>query len=155
MIGRLSVDFIAVQDTAGRWRPYALEINLRKGGTTHPFAALRNLVPGRYDAGTGSWCAADGTSRCYVSTDNLVDPRWLGLPPVEVIRSVAGAGLQFDHRSGTGVVLHMMSCLAIDGRLGITAIGRSPDHAQTLYDDAAAAIAALPDRSRSRTAEPV
>jgi hypothetical protein len=28
---------------------YALEANLRKGGTTHPYAAMRSLVPGRYD----------------------------------------------------------------------------------------------------------
>jgi hypothetical protein len=31
---------------SGRWNLYTLEVNLRKGGTTHPYAALRNLVPG-------------------------------------------------------------------------------------------------------------
>jgi len=147
VIGRLSVDFIALADTAGRWDLYALEINLRKGGTTHPYAALRNLAPGRYDAEAGSWCATYGHSRCYVATDNLVDQRWLGLPPADVIRAVAEAGLQFDHRTGTGVVLHMLSCLAIDGRLGLTAIGRTHDHARALYDATAAAIAELADSS--------
>jgi hypothetical protein len=43
------------------------------------------------------------------------------------------AGLQFDHRTGTGVVLHMLSGLAIDGRFGLTAIGRTPGQAAELY----------------------
>ena len=59
-----------------------------------------------------------------------------------MIDAVAAAGLQFDPATGTGVVLHMLSCLAIDGRLGLTAIGTSPDHAATLYEAAGRAIAA-------------
>ena len=36
VLGRFGVDFISVPDGNG-WRHYAIEINLRKGGTTHPF----------------------------------------------------------------------------------------------------------------------
>ena len=43
-LGRFSLDF-AVVLTPGGWRVAALEINLRKGGTTHPYTCLRNLVP--------------------------------------------------------------------------------------------------------------
>ena len=150
VVGRLSVDFFAVRAAAGQWNLYALEINLRKGGTTHPYAALRNLVPGRYDPSAGTWCTADGSSRCYVATDNLVDPAWLGLPPADVIRAVAEAGLQFDRHRKTGVVLHMLSCLAVDGRVGLTAIGLTHDDAQAMYDETQRAISALsvssPDR---------
>ena len=71
---------------------------------------------------------------------------------MDVIRAVSDAGLQFDRRSGTGVVLHMLSCLAIDGRLGLTAIGLSPDHARSLYDDTARTIATL---TGPRTSRPV
>ena len=53
-----------------------------------------------------------------------------------------GRGLQLDPSTGTGVVLHMLSCLAIDGRMGLTAIGRTPEHAAQLYDLAGAAVAA-------------
>ena len=113
---------------------YALEINLRNGGTTHPYAVLRNLVPGRYDTRAGQWFAVDGSARFYCATDNLVDPTWLGLPPSDVIKWIADSGLQFDQRTGTGVVLHMLCCLAIDGRFGLTAIGRTPQEAQELYD---------------------
>ena len=139
-LGRFGVDFAAACDRAGSWRLFALEINLRRGGTSHPFVVLRNLVPGRYDTERGRWLAADGTTRAYRATDNLVDPSWLGLPPPRVVEAVADAGLQFDHRTGTGVVLHMLSCLAIDGRFGLTAIGRTPDHAAELYEATGAAV---------------
>nr|MBA3374826.1 hypothetical protein [Actinomycetota bacterium] len=43
-IGRASVDFAAVNE--GGWRSYALEINLRCGGTTHPLFALTALTDG-------------------------------------------------------------------------------------------------------------
>ncbi|RHW22743.1 hypothetical protein D0Z08_31300 [Nocardioides immobilis] len=134
-VGRAGVDFAVAGDDAGRWDCYALEINLRNGGTTHPFAVLRNLVPGAYDVRTGRWVAeADGSSRAYRATDNMVDIAWLGLAPSAVIAAVSDAGLDFDHVAGTGVVLHMLSCLAIDGRFGLTAIGRDEEHADWLLD---------------------
>jgi hypothetical protein len=141
VLGRFAVDFAVASDRTGRADVYALEMNLRKGGTTHPYSVLRNLVPGRYDSEQGLWfAAADNTPRWYRSTDNLVDEAWLGLPPRVVIEAVADAGLQFDYRTGSGVVLHMLSALAIDGRLGLTAIGRSPEEAEELYESTAAAI---------------
>jgi hypothetical protein len=143
-IGRFSVDFVAAADHgAAEWRVYALEINLRKGGTTHPYAALRNIAPGRYDTGSGRWITEDGGTRCYSATDNLVDPAWLGLSPASVIAAVADAGLQFDPETGIGVVLHMLSGLTIDGRFGLTAIGETPEAAARMHDATRAAVAAL------------
>jgi hypothetical protein len=139
-IGRFSVDFVTAASTGGPWDVYAIEVNLRKGGTTHPYSALRNLVPGRYDTAAGQWIAADGTSRAYSSTDNLVDESWLGLPPADVIRAVRGAGLQFDPSTGTGTVLHMLSGLEIDGRFGLTAIAPTPDDAEMMYEGVRAAV---------------
>jgi len=141
VVGRFSVDFMAVEDRPGAWRMLGVEINLRKGGTTHPFTVLQNLVPGRYDEWRGCWVTTGGSEqRSYVATDNLVDPCWLGIPPAAVIRAVDRAGVTFDHRRGTGVVLHMLACLAIDGRFGLTAIGRTLEQATELYDAAAAAV---------------
>jgi hypothetical protein len=141
-LGRFSVDFVASSDSEGAWQIHALEINLRKGGTTHPYAALRNVAPGRYEPETGRWLTADGSTRCYSATDNIVDPAWLGLAPTAVIEAVADAGLQFDPEAGTGVILHMLSGLAIDGRFGLTAIGEAPADAARLHESARAAVAA-------------
>ena len=38
---------------AARWHLHALEVNLRKGGTTHPYAVLRNIAPGPLRRGGG------------------------------------------------------------------------------------------------------
>ena len=140
VVGRLSVDFAAVQNDSGKWQVYALEVNLRKGGTTHPHVVLSHLVPGAYDADAGAWYAADGTPRWYWATDNLIDESWLGLAPDAVIGAVAAAGLHFDARTGTGVVLHMLSCLAVDGRFGLTAIGRTAEQAADLYERTSIAV---------------
>lgn len=142
-VGSLSVDFAVAGDGEGLWEPFALEVNLRNGGTTHPTTVLRHLVPGRYDVETGRWETSDGTPRCYRATDNMVDIAWLGLSPAAVITAVAEAGLAFDHASGTGVVLHMLSCLAIDGRFGLTAIGHTPEHATNLFEATREAIHAI------------
>jgi hypothetical protein len=138
-LGRFALDFAAVE-TQGTWRVVALETNLRKGGTTHPYACLRNLVPGHYDAQAGAWRADTGGTRAYVATDNMVDPGWTGLAPSEVIRRVREAGLQFDPTTGTGVVLLMLSGLAIDGRFAVVAIGRDEAEAQKLKDAVPAAV---------------
>ena len=140
VIGRLSVDFVATQNDCGTWHIQALEINLRKGGTTHPYVVLSHLVPGRYDPAAGAWVASDGTRRWYWATDNLVDESWLGLAPDAVIRAVAAEGLHFDPRARTGVVLHMLSCLAVDGRFGLTAIGRTPEQTADLYERTGRAV---------------
>lgn len=143
VVGRFALDFAAAEDDTGRWRVFALEINLRKGGTTHPFTALRHLAPGHYDEGAGRWVTADGTPRCYCATDNLVDDAWRDLDPRTVFDAVAGAGLQFDHTTGTGVVLHMLSGLAIDGRFGLTAIAETEVRASELYDGVRIAVNGL------------
>ncbi len=133
-LGRFSVDFAVARNEGDPWRAYALEMNLRKGGTTHPYAAMRNLVAGRYDAKAGGWISEDGAQRCYVSSDNLVDAGWLGLDPGDLLDSFRGAGLLFDHRVRKGIVPHMLACLAIDGRFGVTAIGETAAEAQSYYD---------------------
>lgn len=143
VLGRLSVDFVAVRRTGG-WRLYGLEINLRKGGTTHPFAVLRQLVPGSYDASTGTFRAPEGQAKFYCSSDNMVDPSWTGMAPARVIGAVDEAKLTFDRARGTGVVLHMLSCLAIDGRFGLTAIGDSLEEAAGLYEATRTVVDGVP-----------
>jgi hypothetical protein len=141
-LGRLGVDFVAVR--RGRsWQVFALEVNLRKGGTTHPFAALRHLAPGHYDAATGEYRLTDGTSRGYRSTDGLLDPAWRVLTPAQVIDAVAAAGLEFDPVSRVGAVLHMLSCLKVDGRLGVTAIGRTATEVEEVYSGVTGVVAGL------------
>jgi hypothetical protein len=149
-MGRFSADFAAARGADGRWAAYGLEVNLRKGGTTHPYVALRQLAAGVYDVDMGRWTLADGSVRHYESTDNLVDPAWLGRSPGDVIDRIADAGIAFDSEPKVGVVLHMLSCLEIDGRLGLTAIGASRDHAAQLSATTARVLSEAAPEARSQ-----
>ncbi len=138
-VGRIGIDFMCWR-AAGDWRAVALEINLRKGGTTHPFTALRHLTGGRYDATRGRFVLDDGTERSYVASDNLIDAAWRCLTGTPALEAVARAGLRFDPVARTGVVLLMVGGLHLDGRCGIVAIGHDLEHAARLRDAARAAL---------------
>ncbi len=131
-LGRAAVDFVAASGGSGSWSTYAVEVNLRKGGTTHPFAVLRHLAPGHYDADAGVYTDSWGREKFYVASDNIVDEAWTGVPETDVLAALDDAGLTWDTSSRTGVVPHMLSSLVVDGRFGLTAIGDSPEQAEEL-----------------------
>ena len=62
VIGRFAIDFVAVRSGDG-WEPYAIELNLRKGGTTHPFLTLQFLTDGALRPGDGCLHRAERPSR--------------------------------------------------------------------------------------------
>jgi hypothetical protein len=145
-LGRVGIDFVVVRDGSGRWRVYAIEINLRKGGTTHPLAALELLTGGAYDPEAAAFLTPAGARRHYVATDHLESPTLCALGRNGLLALPALPGLAPD---GCGVVFHMLSALDELGRVGLTAIGDSAadaqrrfDDAQTLLLDAAAELAA-------------
>ena len=70
-LGRFAVDFVVKRDTAGRWSAYAIELNLRKGGTTHPFLTLQFLTDGSYDGASGRFLIPGGEQRHLIATDHL------------------------------------------------------------------------------------
>jgi len=130
-IGRFAVDFAVVR-RGTNWDVFALEINLRKGGTTHPFGVSRLLTGGKYDVESEGLLLSDGTTRCYGATDNLMDPAWRDRSAEETRHRLASAGVEYDRAERTGVIPHLLDCLPIDGRMGYTAIGRSREHVQQL-----------------------
>jgi hypothetical protein len=140
VLGRVAVDFVAAR-RGSAWNVAALELNLRRGGTTHPYTALRHMVPGRYEEATGQWITEEASSRCYRADDNLQQRGLLGMPPATAIHAVENAGLGFSPLTHTGVVLHMLSGLAVDGRIGLTAIGRDLREADELHAGVASALA--------------
>jgi hypothetical protein len=134
VLGRFAVDFVVVRDPAGRWTPYAIEINLRKGGTTHPFLTLQFLTDGRYDARTALFTAPSGREKHLVATDHLESPLLRGLTLDELFDVAVRHRLHFDQARQTGVVFHMMSALGEHGRTGLTAVAETPADAEALYD---------------------
>jgi hypothetical protein len=133
VLGRFAIDFVVVKDHSGTWTPYAIELNLRKGGTTHPFLTLQFLTDGRYDATTARFVTPAGREKHLVATDHLESPLLRGLSLDDLFDIVARHGLHFDQSRQCGIVFHMISCLTEHGRVGLTAVGDSPDHADAIY----------------------
>ncbi len=135
---RFGVDFVVqqIEKNGDRvWDIQAIEINLRKGGTTHPFMTLKFLTNGRYDRATGLFYSQQGRPKYYVASDNLQKPQYRGMLPNDLIDIIAHHRLHFDTSTETGTVFHLMGCLSEFGKLGLTSIGDSPHHAQEIYDE--------------------
>jgi hypothetical protein len=136
VLGRFAVDFVVVKDKAGTWTPYAIELNLRKGGTTHPFLTLQFLTDGRYDAEKGCFMTAHGKRKHLVATDHLEDESLKALGIDDLFDIVATRGLHFDQTRQAGVVFHMISSLTEEGQVGLTAVADTPDGAYAMYERA-------------------
>ena len=140
VIGRFALDFVAVRDQAGEWQASAIEINLRKGGTTHPFLTLQFLTDGTYDPETATFTAPSGKHKFFVASDHVESPAYRGLTPDDLFDIVVRHGLHFDQSRQTGVVFHMLASLTEAGHLGMTAVGDTPEEARALYDRAIAVL---------------
>jgi hypothetical protein len=135
VIGRFALDFVVVRSN-GKWEPYAIEINLRKGGTTHPFLTLQFLTDGTYDPETAIFTAPNGQQKFFVASDHVESPSYRTLTPDDLFDIVVRHDLHFDQTRQTGVVFHMMSALGELGRTGLTAVGNSHEDAKATYERA-------------------
>lgn len=133
VVGRYGVDFVSVREGSG-WRHYAIEINLRKGGTTHTFRTLQFLTDGTYDDETGRFLLPDGRPRCYYATDNLKSPAYRALTPHDLIDVAVENDIHFHAAQQRGSVFHMIGAVAGFGKLGVVCVGESPEDARRLYD---------------------
>ena len=136
-IERYSVDFIAVYQPENKEQPWnlqAIEITLRKGGTTHPFMALKLLTNGTYDLEDGKFYTKNGQAKCYRASDNLQKDAYRGLLPNDLMDIIMGEQLHFSSIDGVGVVFHLMGCLSEYGKLGLTCIGNTPKEAEEIYE---------------------
>ncbi len=133
-LGRFGVDVVSVPRGTG-WEHRAIEINLRKGGTTHPFQTLEFLTDGRYDEETGTFRIPTGQERAYFATDNLYKAEYRRLTPVDLVDVVVDHELHFHGATQNGVVFHMLGALAGYGKLGMVCVDETTEKAEAMYDD--------------------
>jgi hypothetical protein len=135
-VGRVAVDFVAVENDRGKWSRYAIEINLRMTGTTHPIMMMKLLNDGDYDPDRGLYLTRRGEPRYYLSTDNLMEPHYKGLLPDDVLDIAAVHELHYQPWKETGIVFHLLGALSQFGKIGLTSIGSTPDEAELFYQRA-------------------
>lgn len=148
-VGPMSIDFIAVPKndesvrklssgtihTQGGFDLYAVEINMRRGGTTHPLHATSFLTGGHYDAVSGTFRIPSGQELCYVSFSNIAPPEAKGLCPNDIIDIVTEFGLHYNSTLCSGVIFHTMGALSQYGRLGGTCVARTHEEAWELVEN--------------------
>jgi len=130
--GRLGVDFVVARRN-GSWAPYAVEINLHEGGTSHPYGTLWLLTDGSLDEEKTTFRAPSGQAKHYFATDRLSDPGYRRIALRDFLAAATASGLDWDSNSQTGAVFHLLCSLEDEGRIGVTAIGDSADQAHQLY----------------------
>jgi hypothetical protein len=134
VLGRFSIDFISVKEKNG-WNHFAVEVNLRKGGTSHPHLMLQFLTNGR-NTEDGLFITPTGQYRYYFSSDNLQQERYKGLVPQDLIDIAMIHGLLFDSSTQKGVMFHMIGALSQYGKIGVLCVGSSREEAYAFYEKA-------------------
>ena len=132
VLGRFSIDFISVKQPIG-WKHYAIEINLRKGGTTHPFLMLQFLTGGEFKWQESVYTMPNGQERSYFASDNVVNEKYKGLTPHDLIDIAMCNGILYDGARQTGVMFHMIGALSQYGKLGMVCIGKTVEEAKEFY----------------------
>lgn len=135
VIGRFGIDYVSVLGPDG-WKHYAIEVNLRKGGTTHPFLAMKFLTGGTYSLDDGLFYSQAGQAKYYFATDTVQSDRYKGLRAEDLIDIAVYHGVHFHGSTQRGVVFHLIGALSEFGKLGIVSIGDNPQQARFLYKQA-------------------
>ena len=132
VLGRFAIDFMSVKKPEG-WEHYAIEINLRKGGTTHPYIMLQFLTNGTYNWQNGTYTMPNGQVRSYFASDNVVSEKYKGLTPPDLIDIAICNHLLYDGSTQKGVMFHMIGALSEFGKLGMVCIGETVEDARNYY----------------------
>jgi hypothetical protein len=134
VVSRLAIDYLVHrQDEDQPWKVTALEINLRMGGTTHPFLALLFLTGGAIDPATGLFLSPTGHAKYYRATDNLRSDAYRGLLPEDLIEILTINKLHYSHGTESGVLFHLIGAVSEFGKLGVTAIANSREETDEIY----------------------
>jgi pheganomycin biosynthesis PGM1-like protein len=134
VVSRFGVDFLVWRGEGDAdWHMAALEINLRMGGTTHPYLALQFLTGGKLDPSTGLYLSPSGHTKYYRATDNLRSELYRGLLPEDLIEILTVNKLHYSHGTESGVLFHLIGALSQFGKVGLTAIANSPEEVDELY----------------------
>ena len=135
VVGRIAVDFVTVEKSPGNWERFAIEINLRMSGTTHPLMTMQMLNGGRYDPESGIYRTGRGDIRYYVASDSLTNPTYRGLLVDDMLDIASVHDLHYKPWTDAGVVFHLTGALSEYGKLGLIAIGESPEKAEHWFSE--------------------
>jgi len=133
---RYAVDFVAVPNPTNdqeRHRIYAIEINLRSGGTTHPYETARLLCRGEIQP-DGSLRAHNGGEKFYRASDNVVSENFRKFTIKQLAAVLSESEARWDATLMKGCVFYCMGALPDHGKVGMLSVGDTQEEASRLYD---------------------
>lgn len=137
VVGHFSVDFLVFRSQhGGEWTIIGLEINLRQGGTTHPYSAMA-LLCGGHTCTDGVFRTEEGIKKCYQATDNHIDHRLDGLQSSEFLKSFLSCSkkrVQWNDNTKTGTIFHLLPFLKV-GKIGFTCIANDEIAAKAIFEE--------------------
>lgn len=135
VVGRFAIDFLVLEQPIReiRRRVYPIEINIRKGGTTHPYELTTLVTNAVYNEENGLLYAGKKPI-FYFASDNIKDEGYKKLKSEDLIEIVKKTNLNYDPKTKKGIILHLLGTVEKLGRVGITCIGHSRRQAREFYE---------------------
>lgn len=127
IIGPYAVDFMVVDGNI-----FAIEINLRQGGTTHPYQLAKHLTSSRFDYRTGTLRTEGNQKIYYQSNDNWLDEKLKGKAISSLLDFMVQNHVTYNPLLKSGVIFHMLGTMKENGKIGFTVIGASYSHVESL-----------------------
>jgi PGM1 C-terminal domain len=145
VIGMFGMDFLVYRagSESDQLRVALAEINLRLGGTTHPYVMAQLITRSIYDAETGTLRTRDGRPVCYVASDNIKLPNLIGVRPGAVLDALRQAGLMYDPATGVGATVHLLGALPEFGKMGALCVADDLEHAEEISRQVMEVLAGL------------
>ncbi|CAJ1440344.1 unnamed protein product [Effrenium voratum] len=139
VVGYISVDFVSVRQDDGSYKHWAIEINVRMGGTTLPIMTLNLLCEsGALNDRTSEFIASDGKPRYYIASDTLRKPCYKGLVIEDLLDIIKrhSAEIEWNCRPEapeTGAIFHLVTLLSELGKCGLVCVGRTREEAEQIF----------------------
>jgi PGM1 C-terminal domain len=145
VIGMFGMDFLVYRagPEPDQLRVALAEINLRLGGTTHPYVMAQLITRSTYDAESGTLRTRDGRPVCYVASDNIKLPNLIGVRPGAVLDALRQAGLMYDPATGVGATVHLLGALPEFGKMGALCVADELEHAEEISRQVMEVLAGL------------
>ncbi|PIW36771.1 MAG: hypothetical protein COW24_03740 [Candidatus Kerfeldbacteria bacterium CG15_BIG_FIL_POST_REV_8_21_14_020_45_12] len=123
--GRVSMDFLLTKNSPEeKWTTYLIELNIRKGGTTHTEQWAEYLTGARLTEGLLT--RQDNKPVYYYSSEKgSLRDEFSQLSTSNFLAQVNKAGLAYSQLTQSGIFFHLLSQRAPFHKVGYTAIGRT------------------------------
>lgn len=97
---------------------------------------MKLLTGGKYDEELGLFnCPGDEFhQKYYIASDSVHSDNFHNIIPIDLIEIMQKWEYSYNLITKTGAVFHLLGCLSENGKVGITAIGNSPNEATTIFE---------------------